>query len=642
MRQVLRAMVIGILIVGGGVGCAGSASGAPMPSQATMSTPGSTPARTDGQPQPGTQPRQATGRVVSVAPVVEGRVRLVFTYSATVQPRWQVNVSPKSSGRIERLLVDVGSEVKEGDPIATLESGALRLAVQQAEANLKSAQARLATVTAGGRREDVASAEAALAAARARLNQVRNAPVPAELQAARSAVDSARANLASAEARVETVRSGPTQAEWGAALAAVDSATANLRSAETKLAQLKSGPTAAELQAAQAAVEEARAKLITAQDIYETAQDNLAQVSSRVTSVSHAQQAYQSARAAYDAAVQKLSQLQAGPTPADLQAAQSAYDSARASLDAATARVDQMKRGPTAQEIQQAQSAVDSARAALSSAEAKLAQLEAGPTADELAVAEAAVTQAEQTLALKRQPYTAQDVQTAQAAVEVATVALGIAKAQLADANLVAPFSGTVTQRFLSPGALASPSTPVVALASFDAEIVVTVEEARLSRLKPGLHATISAPAYPGESFAGKVASISPSADARSHTFTMKVVPDNTDGKLKSGMYTEVKVTAEERASALLVPRDAITQRGGKDVVFVVADGRAEMREVVTGLPENNNVEILSGVKAGEQAIVVGHGGLNDGDPVRVAGGAGGQQPEQPRQQRPDAPAKSR
>jgi len=176
----------------------------------------------------------------------------------------------------------------------------------------------------------------------------------------------------------------------------------------------------------------------------------------------------------------------------------------------------------------------------------------------------------------------------------------------------------------------------------------VNVEESRLAQLKPGLTTVIAASAYPGQSFQGKVDSISPTADTRSHTFAMKVVPNNTDGKLKAGMYAEMKVTAEER-SGVLVPRDSVIQRNGKDVVFAIIDGKAQLREVVQGLPQDSNVEIVSGIKADEQVIVVGNSGLGDGESVRTTGGQGGQQPggQQPggqqQQQRPQqgAPAKT-
>jgi len=588
---------------------------------------------------------QGAGRVVSAVQATQGVIRLVFTYNGTIQPCMQVNLAPRSTGRLEQVLVDVGSEVKQGDPIAVLEKTSLQLAIQTAEANLKSAEARLATVTAGGRVEDVTSAHAALASAQARLNQLQS-PSPADLQNAQTSLDKARSDLVAAQARLETAKQPYLQTDWAKAQSDVESYQSALKYAEAKLAQVKAGSTQADIQAQQAAVASAKSTLTSAEDKYETAKGvdsngNSTLAASGFTSVSAALQNYNTAKANYDAALQKLNQMLAGPTASDLQSAQKDYDAALANYNNAMVKLDQMKQGPTIQDLQAYKTTVEKAEADLAYAEKRLAQL-TSPTENDVAVLQATVTQATQAVAKARQPYTAQDVQTAQASVDVATVALTTAKTSLEDATLVAPFSGIITARNLSPGAVVSSSSPVVTLVSSDVEITVNIEESRLAQLKPGLATAIITPAYPEQSFQGKVVSIAPTADTRSHTFAMKVIPDHTGGKLKAGMYTEMKVTAEERAG-VLIPRDAVIQRNGKDVVFVIVDGKAQMREVLQGLPQDGNIEIVTGIKSDEQVIVVGNSGLSDGDAVRTTGGQGGQQPDGQQQQRPQqgAPAKT-
>ena len=617
MRQAIHGILLGTLIVAGALGCAGSPTGAPP--QQTGGTPGPTAPQKQGGPA-----AQGAGRVVSAARVTQGQVKLAFTYTGTVQSHVQVNLAPKTSGRLEQLLVDSGAVVKQGDPIAVLERTSLQLGVQQAQANLQAAQAKLTTVTAGGRAEDIASAQAALDSANARLDQTKTGATTADLQAAQSAVDTAKANLTSAQAKLDLLKAGATAADLASAQTAVDTATANVKSTLTRLQQVQAGATPAEITTQQGVVTKAYSDLLAAQDKLQMWQDGDTK-GSGFTSNSAAVQAVASAEQAYNGAVAKLQQMQS-PLPADLQAAQSAYDSAKSSLDSATTKLNQLKNGPTAQDVQQAQSAVDSAQATLTSAQTRLAQLQAGPTDDDLIIARSAVTQAQQTLALKQQPYTDADVQSAQASVEVAKVALATATQSLTDATLVAPFDGIVTQTLVAPGAMVSSATPVVTLLSASNEIAVNVEESRLAQLKPGLPAEIRVAAYPGESIPGKVASLAPSADVKSHTFAMKVVPTDPAGKLKAGMYAELTVTADEHAG-LLVPRDAVTQRSGKDVVWAIVDGKAQMRPIVQGLPTGDNVELLSGVKPDEQVIVVGYSGINDGDAVRVAGPSTNQQP---------------
>jgi len=569
VSRVIFGIVALLLLVASGVGCSGptAADAAPQP-QTKSGTPSPAPQKTGPGPQAG-----GVGKVVTTAPVVQGQVQLTFLYNGTIQSSFQVNVAPKTSGRLEKLMVDVGSQVKAGDVIATLETGALQLAVQQAEANLSMA--------------------------RAKLNQTKSGPTASDIQAAQTTLDKAKADLASNMAAMDRLKNSPTPADLAAAQAAVDSYAASVRSAQAALDQLKAGPTQSDIAAAQKDVASAKSALTSAEDKYQNVQNG----TDTSVSNSYAKEQYDAAKAAYEAAVQKLQLLQAGPTPDKLQAAQKDLDTARANYSAAVAKLNQLKSGPTPQDLQQAQSAIDKSQADVAAAQAKLDQLKASPTPDDIAIA--------------------------QASVDVAQAALATARSNLADATLVAPFDGVVTAKLVSPGALVSASTPVVTLVGTDLEIPVSIEESRLAQLKPGLPVTITVPSYPGQSFSGKVAAIAPSADAKSHTFSMKVVPDDSQGNLKPGMFADVRVTAEQHNDALLVPRDAVVQRNGKDVVFVVADGRAQMRQVVQGIPSDGNVEIMSGVKAGEQVVVVGLSGLNDGDAVRVVSGSGSQAPTQ-------------
>ena len=87
-------------------------------------------------------------------------------------------------------------------------------------------------------------------------------------------------------------------------------------------------------------------------------------------------------------------------------------------------------------------------------------------------------------------------------------------------------------------------------------------------------------------------------------------------------MFAEVKIVTAAKENVVLVPKDAVVQRSGKAVVYVVADGRARQVDVAGGLSDDKQAEVPSGVKAGDQIIVAGQATVNDGDPVRP-GGAG-------------------
>jgi membrane fusion protein (multidrug efflux system) len=170
----------------------------------------------------------------------------------------------------------------------------------------------------------------------------------------------------------------------------------------------------------------------------------------------------------------------------------------------------------------------------------------------------------------------------------------------------------------LVPGAYATPQSPILTLASGDVEIHVTVEEAKLAEVHPGLDVTLSVPAYPDVQFPAKVDTVAPSGDTRAHTFDAKIVPTTQDSRLLPGMFAQVQVVAAQKPDATLVPREAIVQQGAQQVVFVNDNGKASQRTIQTGMSDNTSIEILSGVTPGEQVVVVGQNGLRDGAPIQV------------------------
>lgn len=557
---------------------------------------------------------------VKTAQATEGPISASLSYTGDVKAVSQVAVLPKATGRLEKLLVDVGSKVKKGDAIASLDASSLKVQVAQAKANLAAAQARLANMQAGSRDEQVGQAKAALEAAQARANTAHKGATDAQLAGAQTAVDQAAANLQSAQARLQLVKQGPTQTQWWQALSAVDTARANMKSAEAKLADVKAGAKAADLQSAEAAVESARASLYAADDKRSYAGDNnsvpsLAQLG--VTSAGQAGRNSEAAQANYDAAVAKLNLLKSYPLPADLQAAQSGYDVAKAQYDATSNAVDDMKRMPKPEDVQQAQAAVDAAQATLKGAQAQLKQLNDGPTEDDLKVVDSGVEQARQLYNLAVSPYTRHDLDASKAAVDQAQAAVDLAQIAFNDASVTSPVDGVVSDKLLSEGALVGPQTPIVSVISSDVELVLGVEESQIGQVKEEQKAEISVAAFPGVLFPARVAMIAPSADPKSRTFQVKIRPDLNDGKLRPGMFAQVNVVTQEKPKAVLVPKESVLTRSGQTVVFVLTGDTVQMRTVKLGLARNGTVEIASGVNAGEEVVVAGQNDLRDGDKVK-------------------------
>jgi multidrug efflux pump subunit AcrA (membrane-fusion protein) len=93
---------------------------------------------------------------------------------------------------------------------------------------------------------------------------------------------------------------------------------------------------------------------------------------------------------------------------------------------------------------------------------------------------------------------------------------------------------------------------------------------------------------------------------------------ENPDGKLKPGMFAEVQLATEQHSDALLAPKESVVDKGDQKVVYLATDGRAVEAQVTVGIAKDDLVELLGGVKEGDQVITVGQTALKDGSPVQV------------------------
>jgi RND family efflux transporter MFP subunit len=119
-----------------------------------------------------------------------------------------------------------------------------------------------------------------------------------------------------------------------------------------------------------------------------------------------------------------------------------------------------------------------------------------------------------------------------------------------------------------------------------------------------------------GDSITGTVAEISPGADPASRTVRVKVDLPETAG-LRAGQFGRVAVPVGE-ATFLFVPFPALVRRGQLEILFVAADGKAQMRLVRTGKETPQGIEILAGLAPGEAVVIEGAGTLRDGQPLQT------------------------
>lgn len=220
------------------------------------------------------------------------------------------------------------------------------------------------------------------------------------------------------------------------------------------------------------------------------------------------------------------------------------------------------------------------------------------------------------TALVRKQVSSRQEFDAAQARFRVAEATAREMATMLSYARVTAPFDGVISRKLADVGALAVPGKPLLEIEDrgtlrFEAD----VPEALIGGIFAGQKMEVVIPAI-RKTFEGSVEEISPAADANSRTFLIKLdLPQS--GELRAGQFGRAAIPVG-RASAIRVPENAVLQRGQMELVFVVHDGRARLRIVKTGRHVGSEVEILSGLGAGEEIVVDGGGTLLDGQRVEA------------------------
>lgn len=173
---------------------------------------------------------------------------------------------------------------------------------------------------------------------------------------------------------------------------------------------------------------------------------------------------------------------------------------------------------------------------------------------------------------------------------------------------LVANASGVVTKLGAREGMYVTPNMEVVTIADLGKIwVLVDIYEHQIDWLAEGLTAEIKVPAYPGRSWEGKVEYIYPELDPKSRTLKVRLAFDNPEGLLKANMFADVVIYGGPKRDTLAVPAEAVITTGKRDtVVMALGEGRFQPVDVVTGMRTDDKVEILSGVKAGDEVVVSG------------------------------------
>ncbi len=188
---------------------------------------------------------------------------------------------------------------------------------------------------------------------------------------------------------------------------------------------------------------------------------------------------------------------------------------------------------------------------------------------------------------------------------------------EVGDTRVLAPFAGTVTERFVNDGAFVTSGAKLYSIVDFSSLVArVYVPERELDRIQVGQDARIEHKAGSSRHGVGTVQRIAPIVDSATGTIKITVaLPESLTGArgFLPGMYAEVTLTTDLHDDTLVLPKPALIREEDQVFVFVVVGDRAKRVKVDVGLGDENQVEILAGISAGDEFIFVGHAGLKDG-----------------------------
>jgi RND family efflux transporter MFP subunit len=234
-----------------------------------------------------------------------------------------------------------------------------------------------------------------------------------------------------------------------------------------------------------------------------------------------------------------------------------------------------------------------------------------------LAKSELDAAQSAHTVALNRHAAAVEEARTRQAALAQRRAEFEIAKQQIADTTVRAPFTGIIQSRLVSPGEFLSAGAPVVQLVQGDPlRLRLQVPEREAIGVRQGQFVRLT---VEGDAniYTGTLARISPAIDERARVLFVEAdVPSH--GALRPGLFARAQIITRADDPGLSVPLSALVVFAGIEKVLTVRDGKAVERPVTTGRRGAGWVEIASGLRAGEP-VVSNPGNLRSGQPVVVS-----------------------
>jgi multidrug efflux pump subunit AcrA (membrane-fusion protein) len=300
----------------------------------------------------------------------------------------------------------------------------------------------------------------------------------------------------------------------------------------------------------------------------------------------------------------------------------------------AKAALDEIEAGTRSEEIRQAEEAVKQAQSRYDNAKAHRERMEAlyqkqiiskkdfDNAETESAVCEAQLVSSQERLKQLREGARREEREASRAKLKEMEAVLLQEQTRLRNTTITAPFQGEITHKYVDAGALVSPSTPLVTLSHTETlKVMANVLERDIALVKIGMKVRIQAEAFPDKTFDGKIIRMNSALDTATRTLQTEIHIPNTGRMLRPGMFAKIEIALSTHTGTLTIPKAALIEEGENHVIFVVENNKALRKAIVTGIEQDDTVEVLQGLQEGDRIVTKGQSSLKDRSAVRVVEG---------------------
>ena len=211
-------------------------------------------------------------------------------------------------------------------------------------------------------------------------------------------------------------------------------------------------------------------------------------------------------------------------------------------------------------------------------------------------------------------------VQSLKATLQERRQAVELAVKKLNDTEIRASVAGQVAERFVQQGEYIRENTPIVTIVQMNPlKVKTAIQERYAGLVRPGLTVEFSVESAPGQKFTGKVSNVSPSVDQATRTFSVEILVDNRDRRLKPGFFAKGVIFTHRDENVMVISEDAISTLAGVSNVYVIENGKARQQMVTLGIRLGTLCELTGGLKGDEILAASNLTLLATGVPVKIA-----------------------